>query len=213
MGKALATRKGFMVRLTEEDVELAEWLGQFAHSQTMTKVVKLACYMLSGIQPEAGLLAMLPEIRDQQVEPHPAYSEPVPTELPSEDTGDALAAVMQELSALREELRDQQAYSASEAPAMSDRRRRHYEKHGPPDGDSDAWSRRDIFDPSPWASQEEETTRSSGLDMSPRRRPPGPPKITQPATPVENPVMDAEEARRRLVASIHAYGKEFKRGH
>jgi hypothetical protein len=194
MGKAQDTRRAITIRFDDSDAELIQWLGQFAQTQTMTKVVKLACYMLAGIQPEEGLLALLPEV--QQTVPPPAQATPDP--VPHEETSDALAAVMQELLALREELTQQRTVhsapvSSSRAPSPTP----------PPSLPEQSW---------PVDSPEPVPVTSSGLDMSgPRRRRTPLPEPIPHSQPAE-PVFDAEDARRRLVASIHAYGKEFQKG-
>jgi hypothetical protein len=191
------------IRFYEEDAELLDWLKQFAGRHNMTSVIKLACYMLSGIQPEEGLLALLPEVQ-QTVQP-PAQEMPVPA--PREETSDALAAVMQELWALREELTQQRAHHSTPAPsgngARSDTNHVPHHPTPPPSLPEESW---------PMDSPDPISVVSSGLDMSgPRRRRTPLPEPTIRSQPTE-PVFDADDARRRLVASIHAYGKEFQKG-
>jgi hypothetical protein len=203
MGRARRTRQAITIRFDDSDAELIHWLGQFAQAQTMTKVVKLACYMLSGIQPEEGLLALLPEV---QPTVQPLVQE-IPAPAPREETSDALAAVMQELWALREELTQQRATPGISAPsgngARSDTHHGPHHPTPPPSLPEQAW---------PVDSPDPISVVSSGLDMSgPRRRRTPLPEPAIRSQPAE-PVFDADEARRRLVASIHAYGKEFQKG-
>jgi hypothetical protein len=195
MGKAQNSRQAITIRFDENDTALTEWLGQFAHNQAMTKVVKLACYLLSGIQPEEGLLALLPEIHKESATPSLAQEIPMPTA--REETNDALAAVMQELAALRAELGRQRP--AQSQPSTS--------------------NHRETAPPSPSATLPEEApvdrgpVRSSGLDMGGPRR-----KRTLPLDPVStSPPMrgefDPEAARRELVKSIYAFSKKSPRGY
>lgn len=194
MGKAQYTRQAITIRFDENDAELTYWLGQFAQNQTMTKVVKLACYLLSGIQPEEGLLALLPEVQNE-LEPPTIVEEP-PTPSPREDTNDALAAVMQELAALREELIQQ----------------RDAQPHQPA---SDHQAARP---PSPPDTLPEEVpsgrgfVAASGLDMGgPRRKRTHPLEPVPRSQPTEAP-LDSEECRRKLLDSIYAFSKESQRG-
>ena len=57
------------IRFYDEDAELLNWLKQFADRHDMTNVIKLACYVLSGLQPDQGLLALLPESTDTNQAP------------------------------------------------------------------------------------------------------------------------------------------------
>ena len=57
------------IRFYEEDAELLNWLKQFAERHDMTNVIKVACYVFSGLQPDQGLLALLPDIQNQQAQP------------------------------------------------------------------------------------------------------------------------------------------------
>lgn len=85
-----------MIRFDAHDAELEQWLGGFAQSQSMTKVVKLACYLLAGLEPPPHLQALLPHV---QPPPAPSVRQVPPAS--SEPTGDPLAGVVQELAALR----------------------------------------------------------------------------------------------------------------
>jgi hypothetical protein len=188
MGRAQPTRQAITVRFDENDEELIQWLGQFAQSQTMTKVVKLACYMMSGIQPEEGLLALLPEVQSQRIDPVPVQDAPAA----HEGTTDILAAVMQELSALREEITQQRAESSERVD------NRHANSRPPTLPEED------------WPPNTQEPVVSSGIDMGgPRRRRDRPPDVPRREPPPEVP-FDADEARRKLVESINAYGKNLR---
>jgi hypothetical protein len=214
MGKARQYRQAITIRFDDADNELQQWLGQFAQDQTMTKIVKLALYQLAGLQPTEGLLASLPSVQAQQGDYRP-FHEVVPA--PQEAAYDALATVMQELASLREAVvgRAPQTISQHGEPneernseVRSDSRRRRQKPKPTP---VEAW-------PMPEASERAEIPSepvlgaSSGLDMSRPRKRSGPPLA--PATPVAPtvPELDADEARRKLLASIKAYGKEFHRG-
>jgi len=190
-----------IIRFYEEDSELLRWLKQFAEQHDMTNVIKLACYMLSGLQPQEGLLALLPDVQRQQVEPTPT----LPTSDSSfhEQTSDALAAVMQELSALREEIAQQRTVQTT-THHVPKRPREHPER--PPTLPEESWlTSAPIPEPVPVA--------SSGLDVTgPRRKRDRPPEQARQGPPDEAE-FDPDEARRRLVASINAYGKGVRRGY
>lgn len=180
------------IRFYEEDADLLDWLKQFAGRHNMTNVIKLACYVLSGIQPEEGLLALLPEVQNQQAYPAPVQESAAPS--PREDTNDALAAVMQELAALREELTQQRA--AQNSPVS-------HHPNAP-------------YPPPDTLPEEVPSGRgyvaSSGLDMGgPRRKRTRPLEPVSRSQPTEAP-LDSEECRRRLLSSIHAFSKETQRG-
>jgi hypothetical protein len=191
------------IRFYDEDTELLDWLKQFAGRHNMTSVIKLACYMLSGIQPEAGLLALLPEVQSHQIEPS-RVQEP-PAQVPYEETNDALAAVMQELSALREEIAQQRTEPSAQPERPPDTRSRRQQPM-PPTLPEEHW-------PSDTPYREPAPVASSGLDMSgSRRRRDRPPDTPHRNQPVEA-AFDADEARRKLVASINAYGKGLREGY
>jgi hypothetical protein len=208
MGKAQSTRQAVTIRLDESDAELIQWLGQFAQTQTMTKVVKLACYMMSGLQPEEGLLALLPDVQNQRVSP--VIHQETATAISHEQTNDALAAVMQELSSLREELVQQRTEPSThpELPPAnhSQPRSRRKQSMPPPTLPEENW-------PTEKPHREPVPAASSGLDMSsPRRKRDRTPGAIYCSQPVEM-VFDADEARRNLLASINAYGQEMKEGY
>jgi len=120
MGKAQRHRQAITIRFNDEDAELVEWLGQFAQSSNMTKVVKLACYMLSGIHPQEGLLAVLPEEHLAHISSAWRHK----TASTNRDIHATLAAVTQEMVALRQEISQQHP-----APPLSaDRGREHREE-------------------------------------------------------------------------------------
>lgn len=218
------------VRFSDQDTAIQEWLSRFAQTNDMSKVVKLACYLLAGIQPDEGMLALLARIRAEQPEP---YAEPVYADR-GEDTHDALAAVMQELAALRHELSEQRygagdvyddlppadeyAYEEPEAYAepVSDSRRRRQARHAsrPPTlPEQEVWP---LTEPSgsDRAPDEGDFVASSGLDMGRRRKrssasPPYPP-AERDSTPA--PPLDALAAMRILTQSARDFGQEYLQG-
>ena len=94
-----------MIRFDAHDAELEQWLGGFAQSQSMTKVVKLACYLLAGLEPPPHLQALLPYVQPPRAPSARRVAPPYGREVP----GDALARVMQELAALRALMAEQGA--------------------------------------------------------------------------------------------------------
>jgi|SRR5690554_2554767 hypothetical protein len=120
MGKARRTRQGIMIRFDAHDAELEQWLGGFAQSQSMTKVVKLACYLLAGLEPPPHLQALLPYVQPPRAPSARRVAPPSGSEVP----GDALASVMQELAALRALMAEQGAgrphAERTRAPGLAD---------------------------------------------------------------------------------------------
>lgn len=99
----------------EQDAALLEWLTPFAASYDMTKVIRLACYALAGLEPEQGLLALLPAIKKRQNGSGPRMQRSPAQEV----TYDALAEVMQELAALRAAVIEQQALDDAPSRVLS----------------------------------------------------------------------------------------------
>lgn len=187
------------IRFGEKEADLREWLGQFAATYDMSKVIKLACYLLSGLEADEGLLALLPNIEARKESQPPAES-PVNEQ---ESTSDMFAAMMQEIAALREaviEQREETNTPAEESIPVSDSRRRRQQKRAPI---THPTLPEELFEPEPVA--------ASGLNMSRERRRTGPPKLVTAPEPI--PVMDDEDIHKRFWASIRAFEKELRRGH
>ena len=192
------------IRFNPGEEALRDWLSQFAHTHDMSKVIKLACYMLSGLTPDDGLLALLPEIQQRQAAP--AAPPVVPDTVPAQEaTQDRFAEIMQELAALREALTqnsapaEQTQTSANVAPVSDSRRRRKPKQPLRPSSEVASVAPDDL-----------QPVESSGLDMSRRRRA-GPPKLLENEA-VEGErfeagkgAFDPKEASRRLLESIRAY--------
>jgi hypothetical protein len=193
------------IRFGEKDQKLRGWLSQFAASNDMSKVIKLACYLLSGLQADEGLLALLPEIQDRQAPSQPAKNISQATKK-QETSQDILADIMQEIALLRESLVSQQGgeQSTSPTPMVDSRHRHEVQQPGQPVANTQHAT---------WGNEQpSQPTTSSGLDMSPRRRGKSNPKLIRPhQKAADASVIDAEDARRRLLDSIKAYGKEFRR--
>jgi hypothetical protein len=201
------------IRFGQRDSELQAWLSQFAATYDMSKVVKLACYLLAGLHPDDGLLALLPNIREQGTAEYPNVSSDMQI-VPGETNNDALAAVMQELSALREAVIDQQNGDASDeegfspAPLSDSRRRRKSRPH------RETLPTYNNYADSPEEELEARSqVASSGLDMSSRRKRPGSPRRTSSVLPSTPDEFDVEDARQRLLRSLKAYGREVQKGH
>jgi hypothetical protein len=164
----------------------------------MTKVIKLALCALAGIEPDEKLLSAFPDFQQEQ---DLAQDETKPIE--QETPTDALATVIQELSALREEIAQQRTEPSAQSERPPDTRSRRQQPM-PPTLPEENWPADAHREPAPVA--------SSGLNMSgPRRRRDRPPDTPHRHQPVEA-AFDADEARRKLVASINAYGKGLREG-
>jgi hypothetical protein len=195
-----------MIRFDAHDAELERWLGQFAQTQSMTKVVKLACYMLAGLQPSEGLLAVLPHV--EQARHLPA----APTALympPNEHASDALAAVMQELAALREVV-------AGSPPTGIARPSYDEGRDYWPDPVPEARRSQQTWQSEDWSQYEDrpadpdgKLSASSGLDMSRRRRGRGSSAkraaARSPVTIQPDTRTSANDGALALLASIRAY--------
>lgn len=204
MGRAQQHRQAITIRFNDDDAELVEWLGQFAQTSNMTKVVKLACYLLSGIQPQEGLLALMPEERFEHATP----ARPHKTASTTRDIHATLTAVTQEMMALRQEISEQRLQHAPETyhartQGLEDATQYNIGQH------AGGWLR-----PSPAATPPNDTVvaASPGLDMSRRRR--GAP--IRPATtgwsPPRAPEFDAEASSRLLVKTIREFSSNLQRG-
>ena len=174
----------------EQDAALLEWLAPFANSYDTTKVIRLACYMLAGIEPAEGLLGLLPAIKKQQNGSR-RTAQPAPAPPPVHD---ALADVMQELAALRATVLEQRAqpngaYSSQETARGNTR------SSGP--GDAAAIG---------------EVAASSGIDMSRRRRS-APARVASsgghPSQPAD---FDPAASTRLLLETIRDFGANLQRG-
>lgn len=211
MGKARHTRQGIMIRFDENDAGLVEWLGQFAQSQTMTRVVKLACYTMAGLPVPESLQAVAPSVDQTRHEPQAAPPFTRPTA--NEQTGDALAEVMQELVALREAVTGQQAprdlspnRSSAEGPISLTR-----------GGSRRGWRQPAYEAQPPWndvpaenAPPEERSSgqgAASGLGFG-RARPRTKPMRADPSVSPPLPFFDAQSAQEQLLMSIRGYGKK-----
>jgi hypothetical protein len=188
------------IRFNETDADLREWLGQFAATHDMSKVIKLACYLLSGIDPDEGLLALLPNIQDKQVTQPPD----APKAEEQESTSDMFAAMMQEIAAIRAavEQREETTIPAEESIPVSDSRRRRQQKRAPDTSP---------LPPNEHDQEPEPVVAASGLNMSRERRRTGPPQVISVPEPV--PHVDTEEASKQFLATINAFGRELRRGH
>ncbi len=208
MGKARHTRQGIMIRFDADDAELVDWLGQYAQSQTMTKMVKLACYLMAGLPIPDALQAAAPVVVPAAVEPEPV---PAPRPAAYEQTGDTLAGVMQELAALREAVTNQQmdrAPSFDEFPAedpassiMGDSRRRRRRTVPARDEAASAW------DDSPPGS-DDRAVSASGLDFSRPRRARARPMEAEPFNPPgSSPALNGLSPEQNLLQSIRRFGQ------
>ena len=197
MGKARQTRQGIMIRFDENDAELVEWLGQFAQSQTMTKVVKLACYMMAGLPIPDPLHAVAPGVAPARVQTYDAPPGNPP--LPHQRTRGRLAGVTKTLAALREAVTSQQAprdpspgWPGSEAAYAA----QSWDGASPGDTPPEEGGSREVA--------------ASGLDFSrPRHRRARPvrPDPSVPSFSPPMPVFDAQRAQEQLLMSIRGYGK------
>ncbi len=107
----------------EQDAALLEWLAPFADSYDMTKVIRLACYMLAGIEPAEGLLGLLPAVKKQQNGSRRSTL-PVTPPQPSHD----MANVMHELAALRAAVLERQVPANESHRSGSEWQREHREE-------------------------------------------------------------------------------------
>jgi hypothetical protein len=97
MGKVAQSRTAFTVRLnTSEDQALADWLGQFADSQNMTRLIRTALYAVSGLNVPPSLAAFQLEL-PQVAPPQTAQSQTLDT-----SASDALNKILSELAALKQ---------------------------------------------------------------------------------------------------------------
>lgn len=192
------------IRFSEKDADLRDWLVQFASTNDMSKVVKLACYLLSGLQPDDGLLALLQRIEGQRQSEteHPSAGSRT-----AEASQDALAAVMQELNALRTELaRGHAAMPPSNHHDYAKQSDRGWERPAadyplPPPATLPEFA--DEPDPS--------LTPSAGLDMARRRKRPGAASSRgAPARPAAE--FDPHEMLRILTQTTRQFGQEYQ-GH
>lgn len=199
MGRAHQYRQAITIRFNEDDDELIEWLGQYAQSSNMTKVVKLACYLLAGIQPQEGLLALMPEERFAHAAPARTHK----TASTTRDIHATLTAVTQEMMALRQEISEQRLVQASEA---------YYDPTQAlewADQQNGGLHERGWFRPSPANTPPNPSiAASSGLDMSPRRK-----SARVMSGEPFSAVFDRQEAQRQLLASIKAYGQVTREGY
>lgn len=172
----------------EQDAALLEWLTPFAASYDMTKVIRLACYALAGLEPEQGLLALLPAIKKRQNGSGPRMQRSPAQEV----TYDALADVMQELAALRAAVMEQHASAdgAYRSAPATDWRREYHE-----------------IDPDP-----AEVVASTGLDMSRRRRGAPARPTNNGWHPPHAGDFDAETSSRLLVKTIREFSTNLQRG-
>jgi hypothetical protein len=187
------------IRFGEKEADLREWLGQFAATYDMSKVIKLACYLLSGLEADEGLLALMSTI---QAKKEPQQLTETSTK-EQESTSELFATMMQEIATIKEAVLEQRTEPnppSEESIPLSDSRRRRQQKRAP------------LTNPTlPEALFEPEPVAASGLDTSRERRRTGPPKVITPPEPI--PVMDDEDINKQFWASIHAFGQEVRRGH
>lgn len=172
----------------EQDAALLEWLAPFADTYDMTKVIRLACYMLAGIDPAEGLLGLLPAVKKQQ-NGSGRSTPPVTAPQPTHDT---LANVMQELAALRAAVLDRQilAGDAHRSATSTDSGREYREEE---------------FDTA-------NLSASGGLDITSRRRG-GPARPSSNGWhPPQQPDFDPEASSRLLFRTIRDFSTNLQRG-
>lgn len=191
------------IRFSGKDAQLQGWLAQFSTTNDMSKVVKLACYLLSGLEPDDGLLALLHKVEGLRKSGTESPRKPRPRREPTQD---ALAAVMQELNALRAELAETRT---ANTPAYQD----DYAKEMTPE-EAPAWTQRRSARPPATlpefaAAPEPAPSASSGLDMSRRRKRPGPAAPASGRPPAD---FDPHEMLRILTQTTRQFGQEYQ-GH
>jgi hypothetical protein len=231
MGKVRQTRQGIMIRFDEYDADLVDWLGQYAQSQTMTRIVKLACYLFAGLPVPATLESVAPGY-GYTAGPQDGYEAP-PANWPAayESNEDTLAAVMQEIAALREAVTAQQASRSEwaepvpdEIPAQEEassmmgdsrrRRRREARAERYAGGGGDTWTPPEP-EADPGGGVDAQT--ASGLDFSRPRRSRSTASYTQdfqPAAPIDpepepDTLMDGRYRIGELVTSIRSFIEDY----
>ncbi len=191
------------IRFSGKDAQLQAWLAQFSTTNDMSKVVKLACYLLSGLEPDEGLLALLHKVEGLRKS---GTESPKKRQPRREPTPDALAAVLRELNALRAELAATRVGGAF-ASAHD------YAKEAP-GTEAPAWTQRRAARPPATlpefaAPLDPAPTASSGLDLSPRRKRPA---AAAPASGRPPADFDPREMLRILTQTTRQFGQEYQ-GH
>lgn len=60
MGKVVQRRRAITIRFDENDNELQAWLGEFAQTQNMTRIVKAALYAYAGLHAPEEIGPLMP---------------------------------------------------------------------------------------------------------------------------------------------------------
>lgn len=176
------------IRWYEEDRALQEWLQQFAGSHKMTSVIKLALYRLADLDAPEYLSNV--DLDQKRVKV-------------SAPDGVNLESLLEQIrETVRDEVRQVQESTERQSGGLA----------AQPNPTMMVSSRGiEMSGNGGLNTATDETTKSSGLDMSgPRRRAKTGPPATVPEMPAE-PVWTeamAAEAARKLVASINAFGKD-----